>query len=68
MAKDNVFTERKRPRGKEIRIPRISPMLHSDITNIAAHLGVSVADFMKTQLLTIIGNHPAHYREPMLKD
>lgn len=68
MSKVSAFSDKPRKRGKEIRIDRVSPMMHEEVKNIAAHLGISVTDFLKTQLLHIIAAQPKHYREPMPKD
>lgn len=55
-------------RGKEIRISRVSHMQHEHIKNVAAHLGISVTDLMKVNMLKIISSYPIHYLEPMPKD
>ncbi len=54
-------------RGKEIRISRVSPMMHKHIGNAAAHMGISVNDFCKIQLLSVLSNIPRHYLEPFEK-
>lgn len=53
--------------NREIRIRRVSVMMEEDIKNIAAHLGISVTDYLKVNLLALISNAPAHYRKPMEK-
>lgn len=49
----------------EIRVRRVSKMMKQDIDNIASHVGISVNDYLKMNLLTIIASAPPHYRQPM---
>lgn len=65
----NDFTDKPIVRGyiKELRVSRVSPMMHEDIKNIAGHLGIPINDFLKVELLHIIGKHPEHYRKPLEK-
>lgn len=54
--------------GKRILITRVSPMMHEDIKNVAGHLGISVTDFCKTNLLNVISTLPPHYLKPLDKE
>lgn len=69
MSKQNDTTNwKKGSRGKEIRIYRVSSMLHQHIQNVADHLGVSVTDFCKVKMLDNISTFPRHYLEPFNKE
>jgi len=52
----------------EIRIRRVSKMMHGDIKNIAAHLGISTNDLCKTFMLKLISEYPKKYLEPFNQD
>ncbi len=67
MAKELLNGQRKCAKC-EIRIRRVSNMMHEDVTNIAAHLGISVNDFLKTKVLDIISTYPKEYLQPFNKD
>jgi hypothetical protein len=60
--------ETSKTHGKRILVTRVSPMMHEDIKNVAGHLGVSVTDFCKVNLLNIITTYPAHYLKPIDKE
>ncbi len=62
MSKSNGY------RGEEIRIRRVSKKMKEEAINIAAHLGITLNDMMKTRLLDIIASAPEHYRKPFNRD
>ena len=64
----NNFTEKKIKRNKELRIGRVSDMMHEHVKNVADHVGVSMTDFMKVTTLHFLTTVPKNYLEPFKKD
>jgi hypothetical protein len=65
MAKNLV--ENMSNKDRELRITGVGNSLHTDLKNIAGHLGVSMSDMLKTKIADVVKEYPAHYRQPVDK-
>jgi hypothetical protein len=54
-------------RLREFRITGVGDTLYEEVKNVVSHIGVSMSDYLKTQIHNTIKNEPQHYKKPLEK-